>query len=144
MLTADDKWAIGEALALHGHLFDSGQLDRLGELFTADVHYDLKDFGWTCVGRVSPVQCGPRSASGGDRIALCWMNVRCALSGPALNRRGGCLVYDVSGSSAGEFGVDAGRSPWADGSGWRGAEATQWNATDLTATHPRRLVSRPG
>jgi hypothetical protein len=44
-LTAEDRWAIGETIALHGHLFDNGQLDRLDELFTADVVYDVTDVG---------------------------------------------------------------------------------------------------
>jgi hypothetical protein len=30
---------------VHGHLFDTGDLDRLDELFTADVVYDISDFG---------------------------------------------------------------------------------------------------
>lgn len=46
MLTAEDRWMIGETLSLHGHLFDEGQLDRLGELFTADVVYDVSDLGF--------------------------------------------------------------------------------------------------
>ncbi|KPI20955.1 hypothetical protein OK074_7494 [Actinobacteria bacterium OK074] len=44
-LTADDRIAITELLSLHGHLFDGGELDRLAELFTADVRYDATDFG---------------------------------------------------------------------------------------------------
>ena len=45
MLSTEDRWAIGEVISLHGHLFDEGHLDRLDELFTADVVYDLADFG---------------------------------------------------------------------------------------------------
>lgn len=45
MLTAEDRWAIGETLSLHGHIFDEGHLDRLEELFTADVVYDVTDVG---------------------------------------------------------------------------------------------------
>ena len=44
-LHADDRWAIGETLALHGHIFDGGQLGRLEEIFTPDVIYDLSDAG---------------------------------------------------------------------------------------------------
>jgi hypothetical protein len=36
---------IGETLSLHGHLFDEGQLDRLSELLTTDVVYDVSDTG---------------------------------------------------------------------------------------------------
>ena len=44
-LDADDRWAIAETLSWHGHLFDGGELDRLGEIFTPDVVYDLSDAG---------------------------------------------------------------------------------------------------
>lgn len=46
MLTAEDRWMIGETLSMHGHLFDEGELDRLDELFTADVVYDVSDLGF--------------------------------------------------------------------------------------------------
>jgi 3-phenylpropionate/cinnamic acid dioxygenase small subunit len=39
------RLAIHELLALHGHLVDAGEFERLDELFAADVVYDLKDFG---------------------------------------------------------------------------------------------------
>jgi hypothetical protein len=42
---ADDRAAIIELLSLHGHLFDAGELERLDELFTDDVVYDVTDFG---------------------------------------------------------------------------------------------------
>ncbi|POX43858.1 nuclear transport factor 2 family protein [Streptomyces sp. Ru72] len=44
-LNADDRMAVTELLSLHGHLFDAGALDRLDELFTDDVVYDVTDFG---------------------------------------------------------------------------------------------------
>lgn len=44
-LTADDRSAINDLISLHGHLMDDGALDRLDELFCADVTYDLTDFG---------------------------------------------------------------------------------------------------
>jgi hypothetical protein len=44
-VTAEDRAAIAELISLHGHLCDSGELDRLDEVFTADVEYDLTDFG---------------------------------------------------------------------------------------------------
>ena len=40
-LRTEDRQAISETLSLHGHLFDEGQLDRLGEIFTPDVVYDM-------------------------------------------------------------------------------------------------------
>ncbi|WP_329281228.1 nuclear transport factor 2 family protein [Streptomyces sp. NBC_01451] len=44
-LTAEDRLAVGELIALHGHLVDEGHLDRTAEVFTEDVVYDLSDFG---------------------------------------------------------------------------------------------------
>ncbi|MFI6405421.1 nuclear transport factor 2 family protein [Streptomyces sp. NPDC050548] len=44
-LTLEDRLAITELIALHGHLVDEGELDRLDAVFTEDVEYDLTDFG---------------------------------------------------------------------------------------------------
>ena len=44
-LTEQDRIDIADLINLHGHLTDAGELSRLGELFTADVAYDLGDFG---------------------------------------------------------------------------------------------------
>lgn len=44
-LTVEDRLAITEVIALHGHLVDDGELDREHEVFTPDVVYDLSDFG---------------------------------------------------------------------------------------------------
>jgi 3-phenylpropionate/cinnamic acid dioxygenase small subunit len=44
-VSPDDRAAITELLARHGHLFDDGELDRLDELFTASVSYDVTAFG---------------------------------------------------------------------------------------------------
>ena len=44
-LHAEDRWAIGETLSLHGHIFDGGHLDRLEEIFTPDVVYDMSAAG---------------------------------------------------------------------------------------------------
>jgi SnoaL-like domain len=41
----EDRLAIHELIALHGLLFDTGALDRLDELFTDDVVYDVEDLG---------------------------------------------------------------------------------------------------
>ena len=44
-LTAEDRAEITELISMHGHLVDAGELDRLHELFTADVTYDVTDLG---------------------------------------------------------------------------------------------------
>jgi SnoaL-like domain len=45
MRHADDRWAINETLSLHGHIFDGGHLDRLHEIFTPEVIYDMSAVG---------------------------------------------------------------------------------------------------
>lgn len=44
-LSVQDRIEIGDLIALHGHLMDAGELDRMDELFTAGITYDLNDFG---------------------------------------------------------------------------------------------------
>ena len=44
-LTTSDRLEIHELINLHGHLVDAGAFERLHELFTNDVVYDLRDFG---------------------------------------------------------------------------------------------------
>jgi hypothetical protein len=45
MLTAEDRLAIRELLALYGHVIDERQFSRVDELFTPDGRYDVSDFG---------------------------------------------------------------------------------------------------
>lgn len=44
-LSADDRVAITDLISQHGHLTDAGQFDRMGEIFTDDVVYDVTDLG---------------------------------------------------------------------------------------------------
>jgi 3-phenylpropionate/cinnamic acid dioxygenase small subunit len=45
MVSVEDRLAIHELLALHGHLMDEGSFDRLDELFSDDFIYDLTALG---------------------------------------------------------------------------------------------------
>jgi hypothetical protein len=44
-ISADDRLAIYELIALHGHVMDAGEFDRLDELFADDFVYDLERLG---------------------------------------------------------------------------------------------------
>jgi hypothetical protein len=44
-ISTDDRLAIYELIALHGHLMDAGEFDRLDELFTDDFVYDVEALG---------------------------------------------------------------------------------------------------
>jgi 3-phenylpropionate/cinnamic acid dioxygenase small subunit len=39
--TVEDRFAINDLIAMHGHFSDSGDLDRYAEIFTADVEYEV-------------------------------------------------------------------------------------------------------
>ncbi|KAA0022997.1 nuclear transport factor 2 family protein [Antrihabitans cavernicola] len=45
-LSTEDRLAIHELVALHGHLVDDHQPERLDELFTADAVLDIEQFGY--------------------------------------------------------------------------------------------------
>jgi hypothetical protein len=45
MLSTEDRIAIYELIALHGHLVDDGRLDELGRVFADDAVHDLTAFG---------------------------------------------------------------------------------------------------
>ncbi|WP_217281261.1 nuclear transport factor 2 family protein [Kibdelosporangium persicum] len=45
-MTEQDRIDITDLINLHGHLIDAGELDQAGELFTPDITYDVKDFGF--------------------------------------------------------------------------------------------------
>ncbi|MFI9413125.1 nuclear transport factor 2 family protein [Nocardia gamkensis] len=45
-LSIDDRFEINDLIAEHGHLMDAGELDRMDELFTPDVVYDLTELGF--------------------------------------------------------------------------------------------------
>jgi hypothetical protein len=45
-LNSEDRVAIYELIALHGHLMDAGDFERLDELFTDDFVYDVEALGF--------------------------------------------------------------------------------------------------
>jgi hypothetical protein len=45
MLALEDRIAITELIALHGHLIDDGRLDQLNRVFAEDVTHGLTAFG---------------------------------------------------------------------------------------------------
>jgi hypothetical protein len=68
-LSAQDRIAIGETISLHGHLFDHGELDRLGELFTDDVAYDVSDVGIDTLHGIDAVRDAALDLGDGNPVA---------------------------------------------------------------------------
>ncbi len=68
-LTADDRSAIAELISLHGHLVDEGELDRLHELFTGDVVYDVRDFGQEPLRGIDAIRTAALELGGANPVA---------------------------------------------------------------------------
>lgn len=60
-LSTDDRIAIYELIALHGHLMDAGDFDRLGELFTEDFVYDVEALGFGSLNGVDALREAARA-----------------------------------------------------------------------------------
>jgi hypothetical protein len=67
-LPAEDRLAIGEVLSLHGHIFDASELDRLDEIFTPEVVYDMSAVGFGVFEGIETVRSA--AASMGDQGPL--------------------------------------------------------------------------
>lgn len=48
-MTIADHLAITQVIAMHGHIADSGELERFDEVFAPDAVFDLTDFGFGTV-----------------------------------------------------------------------------------------------
>ncbi|WP_131742546.1 nuclear transport factor 2 family protein [Actinomadura roseirufa] len=68
-LTAGDRAAIADLIARHGHLVDAGELDRLGELFTEDVVYDVTDLGAPPIVGLAAVRDAALALGAGNPVA---------------------------------------------------------------------------
>jgi hypothetical protein len=74
-LALEDRLAVTELIALHGHLVDDGALDRLAEVFTPDVVYDLSDFGQGEVNGLAAVQRAALALGAANPVAHLVTNV---------------------------------------------------------------------
>ena len=65
-LTADQTLTIQQLVALHGHLVDDLEVDRFGEVFTADIVYDLENLGYGTLRGADALKAA--SATDRDRV----------------------------------------------------------------------------
>ena len=116
-LSAEDRQAISEILSLHGHIFDRGQLDRLGEIFTPDVVYDLSDAGVGTFQGIEAIRGGALRLGAGNPIAHHVTNVVITSEeGDLVTARSKGLMIMATGAFASVTHVDTLRRH--DG-GWR-------------------------
>lgn len=97
-LTTDDRLAIHDLLALHGHLVDAGALDRLGELFTDDVVYDLTPLGGTVLEGVDEVAASARELGVNNPVAHLVTNILIEEPGDEVTARSKFLGVRRDGS----------------------------------------------
>lgn len=105
-IDAEDRAAVTELIHLHGHLFDGGELDRLDELFTDDVVYDVSDLGGGALVGVTAIREAALSLGEGNPVAHHVTNVvltelpdgavRALSKGLGVNADGTCgsVTYD--------------------------------------------------
>lgn len=68
-LNPDDRVAVTELISLHGHLFDEGELDRMDELFTDDVVYDVREFGQEPLHGIDAIRSAALSLGAANPVA---------------------------------------------------------------------------
>lgn len=68
-LTTEDHRAIDRTLALAGHIFDRGELDRLEEIFTPEAVYDLSDVGAGTFEGIAAIRSAALKLGAGNPIA---------------------------------------------------------------------------
>jgi hypothetical protein len=68
-LTTDDRLAICELINLHGHLMDSGEFERLDELFSPDVAYDLTAYGRGILRGIDMIVAAAQALGDGNPLA---------------------------------------------------------------------------
>jgi 3-phenylpropionate/cinnamic acid dioxygenase small subunit len=115
-LTTDDRLAIHDLLALHGHLVDAGALDRLGELFTDDVVYDLTPLGGTVLEGVDEIAATARELGVNNPVAHLVTNIVIEEPGDEVTARSKFLGVRRDGSvGSGDYDDVLRRTP----EGWR-------------------------
>jgi hypothetical protein len=115
-LHAEDREAIGETLSLHGHLFDGGHLDRLGEIFTPGVVYDMSAVGVGTFEGIEAIRSAALQLGAGNPVAHHVTNVVITGDGDSVTALSKGLILMADGTVASVTHLDTLRRQ--DG-GWR-------------------------
>jgi hypothetical protein len=117
VLSAEDRWEIGETISLHGHLFDEGHLDRLDELFTADVVYDLSDVGMGSLNGIDEIRRATLEFGAANPVAHHITNIIItSVDGNCVSTRCKAIAVKTDGTCASATYVDKLRR---EHGGWR-------------------------
>ncbi len=97
-ISTEDRLAIHELVALHGHLMDEGTLDRLSDLFTEDVVYDLSPLGGSILRSVAEVREVAEQLGSRNPVAHLVTNTVVTAEGDQVAARSKCLGVQRDGS----------------------------------------------
>jgi 3-phenylpropionate/cinnamic acid dioxygenase small subunit len=115
-LTIADRLEIGELIASHGHVVDSGDLARLDELFTDDVEYDLRAMGGDCLQGTAAVRDVALLLGDGNPVAHHVTNIVLHLDEGAVRAQSKFLGVRRDGTvGSGVYDDELRRTP----NGWR-------------------------
>lgn len=111
-----DRVAVTDLISMHGHLVDAGELERMAELFTPDVTYDVSDLGGGVItGRAALVEAS-LALGAGNPVAHLVTNVVVTSDGPdrarAVSKGLGVRADGSCGSVTYEDAVVRGRDGW--------------------------------
>jgi 3-phenylpropionate/cinnamic acid dioxygenase small subunit len=98
-LTVDDRLAIHDLLVLHGHLVDDGELNRLHEVFTTDVVYDLTALGGATLTGVEAVADAARQLGDNNPVAHLVTNILVVESNGEVTARSKFIGISREGSA---------------------------------------------
>lgn len=103
-LSAQDRIEIGDLIAMHGHLMDAGELDRMDELFTAEITYDVNDFGFGELHGIPALQEAAVALGNGNPVGHHITNVVIAeVDGAVRVRSKGIGIYADGTSGSVEY-----------------------------------------
>lgn len=86
-ISTEERLAIHELVALHGHLMDDGKLDRLSELFTDGVVYDLSPLGGSVLHGVAAIREAAEQLGGRNPVAHLVTNTMVAIESGQVTAR---------------------------------------------------------
>ena len=115
-ISTDDRVAVHELIALHGHLVDTGQLERLPEVFTHDVVYDLTPMSGPTLHGVQAVSEAAQRLGGRNPVAHLVTNTVVTVEGKRILARSKFLGVQRDGTvGSGVYNDELRRTP----EGWR-------------------------
>jgi hypothetical protein len=139
-VSLDDRLAINELIARHGHIMDSGELERLNDLFSPEVTYDLGDFGLGALQGIDAIRDAAIAMGDHNPVGHHVTNVIVTeIDGQAVQARSKGIGIQADGSSGSDVYDDIVKREVA---GWR-IIYRKVSARRTPVSGPYRSIARP-